>query len=202
MAAVSGLRLSAAPKKSYHPARRDNIERVKRDEAEAQRQQELEEQQSLHADAQARLDLLRGHAVERAKEPSKVLKPTDRKRKRLDPGEAELERQLGSKGWTVSKAAEEEVESRAVIVKPETDVKLDTGGHINFWADIEQGAVLPPRGNAEYAADKKKEQDRWDEQITMYLGRPAKELKPWYGERDLRNGEDRKRTDDQLLEAA
>lgn len=36
----------------------------------------------------------------------------------------------------------------------------------------------------------------------MYLGRPASELKPWYGQRDLKNGQEHKRTADQLLEAA
>lgn len=205
------VNILAAPKKSYHPARKDNIERVQRDEAEAKRQQELQDQQSLHADAEARLELLRRHTGERAQEvsTSRLVGPPPKKRKRLDAGEAELEAQLGSKGWRVSKAAEDELAeasetSRAVIVRPEAPVTtVDSNGHINFWADLEQGVMASTQGgNEEYLAEKKKEQDKWEEQITMYLGRPAKELRPWYGERDLTNGEDRKKTEDQLLEAA
>lgn len=56
------------------------------------------------------------------------------------------------------------------------------------------------RGNPEHEAEKKKEQDKWDEMTTMYLGKPAKELKPWYSNADLISGEDRKRTEDQWQE--
>ena len=58
------------------------------------------------------------------------------------------------------------------------------------------------KGNAEFEAEKKAKEQKWDDSITMYLSRPASELKPWYGERDLKNGQDRKKTHDQLLEAA
>ena len=42
----------------------------------------------------------------------------------------------------------------------------------------------------------------YEEQITMYLGKPAKELRPWYSDKELKSGEERKRTDEQKLELA
>jgi hypothetical protein len=105
---------------------------------------------------------------------------------------------------------------------------METNGHINFWADLEKGVSrslslpflyivadrntqvqqptpTPERrrgGNAEYEADKRREEEKWDSQLTMYLGRPAKELKPWYTSEDLVSGEDRKKTEEQKMEAA
>ncbi|KAL4063930.1 hypothetical protein V8B97DRAFT_1920313 [Scleroderma yunnanense] len=46
---------------SYHPYRRDNIERVRRDEEEAAKQEADKESRMALADAEARLTLLREH---------------------------------------------------------------------------------------------------------------------------------------------
>jgi len=55
-------KLNIAHHKSYHPYRRDNIERVRRDEEEAARKEAEAEGRVVLADAEARLDLLRERA--------------------------------------------------------------------------------------------------------------------------------------------
>ncbi|KAF5379311.1 hypothetical protein D9757_007662 [Collybiopsis confluens] len=52
-------KLNIAHHKSYHPYRRDNIEKVRRDEEEAQLKEAKEEGRLLLADSEARIDLLR-----------------------------------------------------------------------------------------------------------------------------------------------
>ncbi|KAJ8077564.1 hypothetical protein PM082_001996 [Marasmius tenuissimus] len=55
-------KLNIAHHKSYHPYRRDNIERVRRDEEEAQLKEAKEEGRLMLADSEARMDLLRSRA--------------------------------------------------------------------------------------------------------------------------------------------
>lgn len=199
--------------KSWHVYNRDNVERVKRDEALAALEAESRSQQSLAADSEARLTLLRDRA-RREKEKGR--------KKRESDGERALKRQLEGKG----KGREEEEEVRATIIRPEGGKRAEgaededeaepsrrkdqdqpissADGHVNFWAAQESGLVPANarQGNASYARDKKRQEDRWEDQITMYLGKPAKELRPWYSDKELKSGEERKRTDEQRLELA
>ncbi|KAF5346054.1 hypothetical protein D9756_010828 [Leucocoprinus leucothites] len=55
-------KLNIAHHKSYHPYRRDNIERVRKDEEEAKLQEAKEEGRMMLADSEARMDLLRQKA--------------------------------------------------------------------------------------------------------------------------------------------
>ncbi|KZT00356.1 uncharacterized protein LAESUDRAFT_739671 [Laetiporus sulphureus 93-53] len=55
-------KLNIAHHKSYHPYRRDNIERVRRDEEEARLQEAVQEGKMMLADSEARIDLLRQRA--------------------------------------------------------------------------------------------------------------------------------------------
>ncbi|KAJ7342451.1 hypothetical protein DFH08DRAFT_874302 [Mycena albidolilacea] len=55
-------KLNIAHHKSYHPYRRDNIEKVRRDEEEARQQEAKEEGRMLLADSEARIDALRERA--------------------------------------------------------------------------------------------------------------------------------------------
>ena len=55
-------KLNIAHHKSYHPYRRDNIDRVRRDEEDAAAKEAKEEGRVLLADSEARIDLLRGKA--------------------------------------------------------------------------------------------------------------------------------------------
>jgi hypothetical protein len=55
-------KLNIAHHKSYHPYRRDNIDRVRRDEEEAAQKEAEAEGRVVLADAEARLDVLRERA--------------------------------------------------------------------------------------------------------------------------------------------
>ncbi|EPT04430.1 hypothetical protein FOMPIDRAFT_1157633 [Fomitopsis schrenkii] len=55
-------KLNIAHHKSYHPYRRDNIERVRRDEEEARSKEAVQEGRMMLADSEARIDLLRQRA--------------------------------------------------------------------------------------------------------------------------------------------
>ncbi|KAF9073200.1 hypothetical protein BDP27DRAFT_1193760, partial [Rhodocollybia butyracea] len=55
-------KLNIAHHKSYHPYRRDNIEKVRRDEEEAKLKEAKEEGRLLLADSEARIDLLRSRS--------------------------------------------------------------------------------------------------------------------------------------------
>ncbi|KAF8236867.1 hypothetical protein L208DRAFT_1356852 [Tricholoma matsutake] len=55
-------KLNIAHHKSYHPYRRDNIEKVRRDEEEARQKEAQEEGRMQLADSEARMDLLRDRA--------------------------------------------------------------------------------------------------------------------------------------------
>ncbi|KAF9561499.1 hypothetical protein CPC08DRAFT_722735 [Agrocybe pediades] len=67
-------KLNIAHHKSYHPYRRDNIERVRRDEEEARLKEERDEGRMMLADAEARIAMLRDKAGIQ----------TDKKKKRRD----------------------------------------------------------------------------------------------------------------------
>ncbi|KAH9921452.1 uncharacterized protein B0H18DRAFT_828475, partial [Fomitopsis serialis] len=55
-------KLNIAHHKSYHPYRRDNIERVRQDEEEARLKEAVQEGRMMLADSEARIDLLRQRA--------------------------------------------------------------------------------------------------------------------------------------------
>lgn len=194
--------------KSFHVYNRDNIERVKRDERIAELEAQSSSQRSLAADSEARIALLRDRARdEKAKS----------KKRGVSEGEKALARQLEGKG----KEREDE-DVRATIIRPDKrpsgddddeaarpprpEDTITSKGHVNFWANQESAALVPSTSssaqNASYLRDKKRAEDKWDEQITMYLGKPAKELRPWYSDKELKSGEERKRTDEQRLELA
>ncbi|KAK7062190.1 hypothetical protein R3P38DRAFT_2833944 [Favolaschia claudopus] len=64
-------KLNIAHHKSYHPYRRDNIEKVRRDEEEARLQEAKEEGRMLLADSEARIDRLRERAGTKTSKPRK-----------------------------------------------------------------------------------------------------------------------------------
>ncbi|KAF8060701.1 hypothetical protein FPV67DRAFT_1673550 [Lyophyllum atratum] len=104
-------KLNIAHHKSYHPYRRDNIEKVRRDEEEARQKEAKEEGRMMLADSEARIDQLRERAGATEKSSKKKRKDED-----LDKIIAE-----GS--------------STRVAVLPTTD------GHINFFQDLEHTAI-------------------------------------------------------------
>ncbi|KIK05072.1 hypothetical protein K443DRAFT_373534 [Laccaria amethystina LaAM-08-1] len=104
-------KLNIAHHKSYHPYRRDNIEKVRRDEEEAQLKEAKEEGRMSLADSEARIQLLR----ERASESDK---PSKKKRRDDDDMKAI------TAGGSMQPAA-----------------LPTTKGHINFFEDLEHNAI-------------------------------------------------------------
>lgn len=182
--------LNIAHHKSYHPYNRDNIERVRRDEEEVRRKQEAREQQRQAADSEARLELLRtakgkGTSVENVSETLPV------------------ESSIGS--------------GRVGNTPPPSGESSKNGsrsaGHINFWADLEgrnppgsdsRGRKRPSDGvpESDAAAGDAAERAKLEMQMTVYLNGLEKEGKPWYSDPQLRGPKERRKTQDETLEAA
>ncbi|TFK71856.1 hypothetical protein BDN72DRAFT_764207 [Pluteus cervinus] len=108
-------KLNIAHHKSYHPYRRDNIERVRKDEEEAAQKEAQEEGRMMLADAEARIDLLRQRAGIEASSSS-----SSKKHKR-DNDDMKI---LASQGSTMQPPA-----------------LPTTNGHINLFEDLEQTTI-------------------------------------------------------------
>ncbi|KAH8926433.1 hypothetical protein BT69DRAFT_1278852 [Atractiella rhizophila] len=179
--------------KSYHPYKRENVERVRRDEEAARLQEEISEGRRSLADSEARLSILREE--KRSKEKGQ---------RKQDEREAErrLERQLAGKP-----EPEKEEEGKARIVSFEKGGNdegglYDKDGHMNFWASSEAttSSLLGKGPNKEKERSAKEE---WEEKHTMYLGRPGDSTKtPWYSSSDLLSSEERSKPDNTRLEEA
>ncbi|THH30520.1 hypothetical protein EUX98_g3667 [Antrodiella citrinella] len=83
-------KLNIAHHKSYHPYRRDNIEKVRRDEEEAKLKESVEDGRMMLADSEARIDLLRHRAG----------LGTAKKSKGEDDGEIPAQPEAGSSSLT------------------------------------------------------------------------------------------------------
>ncbi|KAJ3771612.1 hypothetical protein FB446DRAFT_96110 [Lentinula raphanica] len=134
-------KLNIAHHKSYHPYRRDNIERVRRDEEEARLKEAKEEGRMLLADSEARIDLLRQKSGSGSSQ------------KRVDD---ELRQLASTSSATTS-----------------TISLSNSGGHINFFEDLEQNAIV-----AAAKASKKALPAETDKGIA--LAPSVKDLNPWY----------------------
>ncbi|KIY61830.1 hypothetical protein CYLTODRAFT_495014 [Cylindrobasidium torrendii FP15055 ss-10] len=102
-------KLNIAHHKSYHPYRRDNIEKVRRDEEEARLQEAKEEGRMMLADSEARMETLRQRAG--------LNKPAKKK----------------------VKASDDDDLKQAIASSSSQSQLTTTSGHINFFQDLEQG---------------------------------------------------------------
>ncbi|KAG1764336.1 hypothetical protein EDD22DRAFT_883923 [Suillus occidentalis] len=136
-------KLNIAHHKSYHPYRRDNIERVRKDEEEAAQKEAEAEGRVVLADAEARLDLLRERAG--------------------------LGKGKGKKKEDDMKVIED---AKASIL-----AKDSNQGHINLFEDLEQQEMI-----TSVRASKKATQLEAEKGVP--LAPSAKDLNPWYSERD------------------
>ncbi|KAG2137931.1 hypothetical protein DEU56DRAFT_736675 [Suillus clintonianus] len=138
-------KLNIAHHKSYHPYRRDNIERVRKDEEEAAQKEAEAEGRIVLADAEARLDLLRERAG------------------------------LG-KGKGKGKRKEDDMkaidDAKASII-----ANNSIQGHINLFEDIEQQETIT-------AVRATKKTTQLETEKGVPLAPSAKDLNPWYSERD------------------
>ncbi|KAF9455945.1 hypothetical protein BDZ94DRAFT_1178865 [Collybia nuda] len=139
-------KLNIAHHKSYHPYRRDNIEKVRRDEEEAKLKEAREEGRMMLADSEARIDMLR----ERAGASDK---PSKKRRK------------------------DEDIDALIAAGSMKEAVLPTTGGHINFFEDLEHNAI-----SAAIKATKKVDPAETEKGVP--LAPSAKDLKPWYSERN------------------
>lgn len=103
-------KLNIAHHKSYHPYRRDNIERVRKDEEEAAAKEAREDGRIALADSEARIELLR-------------------ERSGLTGGGKKFK----------GKGKEKELDLDDVISSGAANAGglIGTGGHINFFEDLE-----------------------------------------------------------------
>jgi len=134
--------LHLAHHKSYHPYKRDNIERVKRDEEAAQLEEEAAQARTLAADSEARLALLRKRAKgKQREEDDERIKAAERAIDGRGNGTEELE------SWDKKKREQ---------LGQEKEAHYESNGHINFWADIESAngvSRVYRLGPSEYSAD-------------------------------------------------
>ncbi|KAG5641564.1 hypothetical protein DXG03_004777 [Asterophora parasitica] len=146
-------KLNIAHHKSYHPYRRDNIEKVRRDEEEARQKEAKEEGRMMLADSEARIDQLRERAG--------VIEKSSRKKRRDEDLDTIIAEGSSTRG--------------AVLPT--------TGGHINFFEDLEHNTIA-----AAIRATKKTEPVETEKGVP--LAPSAKDLKPWYSERNSDKVED------------
>ncbi|TXT11249.1 hypothetical protein VHUM_02000 [Vanrija humicola] len=193
-------RLQILHHKSYHPYNEKNKQRVREDEAKAAAEQLAREQRDMEIASEARLTELR----RRAGSPEDNLPSTSSSR---PAGDSLLERHRKEKARQEKRErkardrldfdfpSEAKGKGKAVEVEADSDRqayedRFTSGGHLNFWADLENGKDTPaPVPTLADMAKKKAEQEA--DRFTMYLGRPERETKPWYTDRELKRVEDK-----------
>ncbi|KAK8865955.1 hypothetical protein IAR55_001104 [Kwoniella newhampshirensis] len=209
-------RLQILQHKSYHPYLEKNKQRVREDEARARAEELAEEQKRVDNEAEARLHILRRRAgspsfqppeeeddnlpststvrdgqlpggsgsslLERhRKEKAREEKREKKRRDRLD-FDFPTESARRDKGKEKGGSERDEEEGRRAD-------KWEVDGHLNFFADLERNP--PPDEAVPTAAElAKKKKDQETDPFTMYLGRPERETKPWYADKDLKRVED------------
>ncbi|KAF8999614.1 hypothetical protein BDQ17DRAFT_1391484 [Cyathus striatus] len=157
-------KLNIAHHKSYHPYRRDNIERVRRDEEEARLKEEAEEGRMQLADSEARIELLRERAG---------LTASSNKKKKVKD-DVELDKQLaaGRAGKSI-----EETSSSGTGEQGLGPVLPTTNGHINFFEDLEHTTLI----QASLASKRKPAVKETEKGVA--LAPDKKDLNPWYSTR-------------------
>ncbi|KAI0828464.1 hypothetical protein BC628DRAFT_1337644 [Trametes gibbosa] len=152
-------KLNIAHHKSYHPYRRDNIERVRRDEEAAREAEAVAEGRMMLAvgisrcrgDSEARIDLLRARAG---------LTGSKKQSKRREEEQREEAMLAGSS---------ETVVAAATAVSTLTS----SSGHINLFEDLER-SLIPVQGRST------KRPPPVEDEKGVALAPSEKDLKPWY----------------------
>ncbi|KAH9918570.1 uncharacterized protein BXZ73DRAFT_52910 [Epithele typhae] len=156
-------KLNIAHHKSYHPYRRDNIERVRRDEEEAQLKEAAEDGRIMLADSEARMELLRQRAGVKRVRAHDGSDLEDALQKQRDEQERGLEKdgvpEAGPSSLTNAK------------------------GHINLFEDIERSEMtlsIPVRSTKRRSNDPDGKEET---EKGFPLAPLAKDLNPWYSDR-------------------
>jgi len=150
--------MNILPKKRWHVRTKDNIARVRRDEAQAAEEERERTSRAKLAEQEARMSLLRGMASNRM---------TNEQKEESERIQAKF-----------VKSSDPETE-----IVPST-----SSGHVNLFADLEAGEDIGNKGNTgnkEREEEKKKEQEEYEKSVgyLTYLGQDTNELtgdKSWW----------------------
>ncbi|KAI0666522.1 hypothetical protein C8Q78DRAFT_456686 [Trametes maxima] len=162
-------KLNIAHHKSYHPYRRDNIERVRRDEEEARLKEAVEEGRMRLADSEARMDLLRARAGLGGSGSGSGSKGGGKARKTGDDEDDEDDEDVGG-------GAGPSGSGTATAGAGSVPTLTSTTGHINFFEDLER-SVIPVHGAARST---KRQAPPAESEKGVALAPSAKDLRPWY----------------------
>ncbi|KAG9994251.1 hypothetical protein KCU78_g18524, partial [Aureobasidium melanogenum] len=186
-------------KKSWNVYNKDNIDRVRRDEAAAQAREEEAERRMDQEDAARRIAILRNQVPPPLTAPSSppgesaAARPSryghdgrDRKRRRLR-GEDDTDRdmRLAREDAALGEAAREKL-SHIEGDRHEDNVALtDHAGHIQLFAAPNENTLLADSRNAEAEAEKAKKAREYEDQYTMRFINAAgykqsASSAPWY----------------------
>ncbi|KAF7960739.1 hypothetical protein EAE96_000412 [Botrytis aclada] len=192
------LRLPIMPlhllgKKSWNVYNKDNIEKVRRDEAIAKAKEEAEEQQMQELDAERRMQILRGEIptpLSIEDKPEEHNDPHERRshgsgeerkrrpRKRNGENETDFEMRVAAQDSQSSKN-----ERQIVLRKPIDAPLVDHAGHIDLFPQ-ERPQKLRVEKNAEVEQEKEKKKKEYEDQYTMRFSNAAgfKQAldNPWY----------------------
>lgn len=168
--------------KSWHVRNKDNIERVRRDEAKAAEEEKERLRKVALAEQEARTDILRKKARQQritSTASSTVTSPEQIQDTDVKDEEIEEKTKL-------------DVYSSSSLV---SDIYTGSGGHINFFKDTE--GVSTGKHNIDHEAEKKAEKEEWEKKmgILTYLGQSSLESQggsaPWYAKkRKIKDDED------------
>lgn len=174
---------------------RDNIERVRRDEADARAREEAAEQRMQEEDAARRIAQLKGEKVAPLPEQTEATVDEDPERRRRDQdyttrdrkrrrlrGEDDTDRDI--------RYARQETEAgrkatQSLVKSSERDAPLqDHAGNIQLFAAPDEKAIRAVQKNEEAEAEKAKKRKREEDQVTMRFSNAAGfqngMQKPWY----------------------
>ncbi|GKZ30925.1 hypothetical protein AbraIFM66950_010662 [Aspergillus brasiliensis] len=174
----------------YNPA---NIERVRRDEAQAKAQEEEEERLMQEADAERRIQILRGERPSTPPPPPPVssARPPDRKSHTEDAGRFRKRRRLAGEDDTDRDIRYAQEDAQLALDRREqqaaarsSDAPLhDSTGHIDLFPSEEKRK--PAEKNAEAEKETKEKRRELEDQYTMRFSnaagfRQSVSQDPWY----------------------
>ncbi|OAL75069.1 hypothetical protein A7D00_0667 [Trichophyton violaceum] len=182
-------------KKSWNVYNKDNIERVRRDEARAKAEEEENERKQREEDAERRIDILRGkipvplndvvdekerHPRSREKLP---VESRHRKRRRL-AGENDTDRDIRF-AKEDAELARQRVESKASRRRTDDAPIVDKSGHISLFPEESTSRTRRSDKNPEAEAETAKKNQEFENQYMMRLSNAAgykQQLTstPWY----------------------
>jgi len=162
--------MNILPKKRWHVRTRDNIARVRRDEAKAAEEEKEKQRRAQLAEQETRTGILR----KRARERQGIEDPLPESKKASITTETHYEL-VYKNGTCISVPVTEE----------KNTVQFSSSGHVNFFTNLEEGQHIEGTKNKEHESENKAEQEEYEKKIGLltYLGQGSKEASgesPWY----------------------